>query len=113
MNYSDSITIFAFLIYGVYQYWLRETEHRHTITRLRKGIELPQQERKPEVYKLWTSGFVAFILLACLLGAIMLSRRIHYGGEFLICLALLFPFSFFIILVMMLFRDIKARRQHH
>ena len=107
----DLTIIFGILMYGAFQYWRRETEHRHTIIRLRKGMELPQQKRKPEVYKLWTTGFVAFLLLACSLGAIMLRPKIRYGGETMLFFATV-SFSVFVMLMLILFRDIKARRQH-
>ena len=111
MNSSDLTVIFCILMYGAFQYWRRETEHRHTIIRLRKGLELPQQERKPEVYRLWTTGFVAFILLACSLGALVFVLRlgIRHGGPYLMFPLMFFPI--FIMLVLMLIRDIKMRRQ--
>ena len=108
---SDFITIFVILIYGAFRYRQRETEHKRTIIQLREGVELPPQESKPETYKLVATGIISFILLTCSVGAIMLRPKLRYGGETLFFIALVFV-SVFIMLVLMLIRDIKSRRQH-
>jgi hypothetical protein len=111
MDYSNLVTSLIILVYGILTYRRRETEHRLTIIRLRKGIELPQQDSKPEAFKLWTTGGVAILLLGCTLGALFPPAKIRYAYDVLLGFAIFF-FSGFTLLLMVLIRDIKAYHQH-
>ena len=83
-----------------------------TLLALKYGKEPSVFEGKPQVWKLLTTGFVAFALFAASIGFLILRPHIKYGGQALYILSILF----FLILVPLMFalaRDIKDYREHN
>lgn len=112
MNYSDFLIPAFITVYGIFEYQKREQRHRERIALLQSGIEPSFTLQKPEIIKLWITGIVSGLLLATILGFLFLRPRIEYGGNTVLLFLPGFFFIIFVILILILLRDIKAYRQH-
>ena len=110
--YSSLFWAVSIIVYGIFEYQRREQNHRMTLLALKYGKEPPSFEPKPQIWKLFTTGFVVLILLAASIGLIVWSRHIIHGGWTLYILAGLF-LAIFAPLAYVLVRDIQAYRNLH
>jgi preprotein translocase subunit YajC len=107
---STLFWIIPIIAYGVFEYQRREQNHKLILLALKYGKEPPTFEAKPQIWKLFTTGFVALILLALVVGFVVWRKQILYGGEAMYVLALVF-LSMFAALTYALVKDIQAYRK--
>ena len=110
MDYSALAIIAGIIVYGSLEYRRREARHRSAMEYLRLGKEPPLPEgKKPEVWRLVTTGAVVIILVA-LVGVLVWFgfQADGYGYPYYV-MALGFGLLL-LILGMMFIRDLRAFR---
>jgi hypothetical protein len=103
----------AIVAYGVYQFYKREKSHKELIQGILEGKETDVREISqvpaPALWRLATTSIIELMLLAAIVWLVYIRSRILYGGEITYIIAFFFSIIFVILLVVLL-RDIKAYR---
>jgi len=104
------IVIAIFIGYTVIEYRRREERHREEMEYLRQGKDPPIEQKKPEVWRLYTTGGVGVLLVGMVGGFVWLASQAgRYWISYLIAGSV---FVLLLVLVALMFaKDLQAYRQ--
>ena len=110
MDTSALAIIAVIIVYGVIEYQRRETRHREVMVFLKRGEEPPVPEvKKPQAWRLLTSGGVA--LLLCLVVGVLVKLGLEGHSYARPYYVMALGFALLLVVVLMMFaRDLRAYR---